>query len=136
MRFEAAVGDTLSREAALGRLARLANLLDARWGIPGTRFRIGLDGLIGLVPGVGDAAGLILSLYLVGEAWRLGVPASLLARMLVNVGLDSAVGAVPLVGDIFDIAFKANRRNVGLLRRHMERQGHPAPERGGGARRR
>jgi hypothetical protein len=102
------------------RLRHLAHLLDDRFAIPGTRYRIGLDGLIGLVPGIGDAVTTLLSLYILLEAHRLGVPISKLGRMGINVGLDAALGAVPLVGDVFDVAWKANRRNLGLLLDHLD----------------
>jgi Domain of unknown function (DUF4112) len=103
----------------LRRLDRLARLLDTRFGIPGTRFRFGLDGLVGLIPGVGDALTNLIGLYVVIEAWRVGVPARLLVAMLVNIGIDFGLGAVPFLGDIFDLFFKSNTRNVDLLRRHL-----------------
>jgi Domain of unknown function (DUF4112) len=102
------------------RLRQLAYLLDDRFRIPGTKYRIGLDGLVGLVPGVGDAVTTLISLYIVLEARRLGLPVSKLGRMGLNVGLDAVLGAVPLVGDLFDVAWKANRRNVALLLDHLE----------------
>jgi hypothetical protein len=101
------------------RLDRLATTLDSAWGLPGTRFRFGADAVLGLLPGVGDAASFGLSAYLVYEARRLGAPPALLRRMVVNVGLDSVVGAVPLLGDVFDVVFKANKRNMALLRGHL-----------------
>ena len=107
--------------ATLQRLEQLAYLLDDRFRIPGLNRRIGLDGLIGLVPGIGDAVTGAIALYLVLEAWRLGIPKHVVARMLVNVGVDSLVGAIPLAGDVFDATFKANKRNVDLLRQHLER---------------
>ncbi len=105
----------------LADLERLAALLDAQFGIPGTRFRVGLDGLLGLVPGIGDGAGALLSLYIVLKARSMGAPTGLVLRMLTNVAIDSALGAIPLAGDLFDFFYKANRRNVGLLKRHFER---------------
>lgn len=107
--------------AALQRLDRLAHLMDERFRIPGTNRRMGLDGLIGLIPGIGDLATGAISLYVVLEAWRLGASRLVIARMLANIGVDAAVGSVPLAGDLFDIAWKANRRNVALLRRQLER---------------
>jgi len=104
----------------LERLRHLALLLDDRFRIPGTRHRIGLDGLIGLVPGIGDAVTTAISLYIVLEARRLGVPVSKLGRMGVNVGVDALIGAVPLVGDLFDVAWKANKRNLALVIDHLE----------------
>lgn len=115
------------RETALLRLEQFAHLMDTAFVIPGTNRRVGIDALIGLVPVVGDVAGLVLSSYIVYEARRLGVPKWLLARMALNVAFDGVVGSVPLAGDIFDAAFKANRRNVRLLRRHLERHGGVRP---------
>lgn len=106
----------------LRRLDRLAYWLDDRFRVPGTEIRIGLDGLVGLIPGVGDAATALLSAYIVAEAWGLGAPPSILARMLANLGIDLGLGVVPVVGDLVDIGWKANRRNVDLLRRHLQRR--------------
>src|SRR5437870_13044557 len=103
------------REATLRRLNALARLLDSSWEIPGTRFRFGLDALVGLIPGIGDAIGAVLASYIVWEARRLGVSKWVLTRMIANVGIDALVGAVPAVGDFFDAAFKANIRNLRLL---------------------
>ncbi|MGH8585485.1 MAG: DUF4112 domain-containing protein [Gammaproteobacteria bacterium] len=102
----------------LRRLDKLSRLLDNAFAIPGTRFRIGLDGILGLIPGIGDATGAVLSIYLIFQAARLGLPVSALLRMVGNVALETVVGAVPIVGDIFDIAWKANIRNMALLRGH------------------
>ncbi|MGQ9370976.1 DUF4112 domain-containing protein [Azospirillum sp. A39] len=106
--------------ARLERLRHLATLLDSRWRIPGTRIPIGLDGIASLVPVVGDSATAVVSAYIVYEAMRFGLPKSLIARMAANVGLDWLVGSVPVLGTLFDIGFKANRRNVDLLHRHLE----------------
>ena len=76
---------------------------------------------MGLVPGIGDGVGAVLALYPLIEAWRLGAPKRLILRMLANIGTESVVGAVPVAGDLFDFAFKANTRNVALLRRHLGR---------------
>ena len=102
------------------RLARLAWLLDSSIPIPGTRLSIGIDALIGLVPFVGDLAGVLASSYILGEAARLGVGRGVLLRMALNVALEGVVGLVPFAGDVFDAAFKANQRNVRLLERWME----------------
>ena len=107
-------------ERVLRRLEALGSLLDSRFRLPGG-FRFGLDPLIGLVPGVGDGISAIVSLYIVLEAYRLGASRGTLARMLLNIGLDLGVGIIPIVGDVADFAFKSNRRNLDLLRRHLGR---------------
>lgn len=109
------------RERRLARLRRFADLQDSRFSILGIRF--GLDALIGLVPGVGDAASAAMAAWIVAEAGKLGASKALLARMSFNVLLDLLLGAVPLLGDVFDVAFKANRRNVRLLERHLAGRG-------------
>jgi hypothetical protein len=109
----------MEREAQIQRLETLADWLDSRFRIPGTNLRFGLDSVVGLLPGIGDGATAIPAIYLILCADRLGVPRSLLARMALNVGLDMMLGAVPLLGDVFDVGFKANRRNVALLKRHF-----------------
>jgi hypothetical protein len=106
-------------EIALQRVARLAYWLDDRFRIPGTRRRIGVDGLLGLIPGIGDTATALVASYIVLEAARLGAPKTLLARMIANVGVDYVVGLVPLVGDLADLGWKANRRNARMLRDHL-----------------
>jgi hypothetical protein len=106
-------------DAAERRLERLATLLDSAFVIPGTGIRFGADPLLGLVPGAGDLVALGLSGYMLLEAHRLEAPASLLTRMAANIALDAAVGSIPLLGDLFDVAFKANRRNMRLLREHF-----------------
>jgi hypothetical protein len=100
---------------SLKRLTRLAKLLDSSIAVPGTRWRIGIDPLLGLIPGVGDIAGTVLSTYIVVHAQRLGVPKAVLARMAVNVMADLLIGTIPLFGDLFDFGFKCNIRNVRLL---------------------
>ncbi len=105
--------------ARIRRLERLAGLLDDRFRIPGTRWRFGLDSLIGLAPGIGDAAGAIMSIYIIAEAARLGVPKRVILRMLANMGIDTAIGAIPLAGDLFDAAYKSNRRNVNIALDHF-----------------
>src|SRR4051812_9198753 len=112
----------LTREQRLARLDALAKLLDVAFIVPGTNVRYGIDGLIGLIPVVGDIITTAISLWLVREARALGAPWHVTLRMLGNVALDGAVGVVPLVGDAFDVMFRANVRNVKLLRRWMEKQ--------------
>jgi uncharacterized protein DUF4112 len=112
-----AMGVVLDPRAA--NIRTLARLLDSAVEIPGTGIRIGADSVFGLVPVVGDIAGAALSGYIVLASARLGAPASTLARMLVNIGIDTAVGSVPVLGDMFDVAWRANMRNVELLDVHL-----------------
>ena len=112
-----------TRERALRRLDALSYLLDNSIRVPGTKARFGADAVIGLVPGFGDAAGAVMSAYIVVQAARLGAPVPSLLRMLLNVGIEALFGAVPILGDLFDAAFKANARNVALLRAELDRPG-------------
>jgi Domain of unknown function (DUF4112) len=109
-------GSWLFRDSTL---ERLATLLDEAFRIPGTNMRFGIDGIIGLVPGLGDVIAGVLSLVIPFAAWIRGVPYVTLLRMTVNIGIEVLVGTIPLFGDIFDIAWKANRRNYKLLQRHL-----------------
>jgi hypothetical protein len=111
-----------SRGARIARIDALATLLDSALIIPGTGVRFGLDALIGLVPAVGDIVTAALSLFIVHEAYQLGVPGHVLLRMLGNVAIDGALGAVPVVGDAFDVLWRANRRNMRLLREWLQRE--------------
>jgi hypothetical protein len=101
----------------------LAKLLDNSISIPGTPWKIGFDPLVGLIPGIGDLIGAVLSGYIILEAVRADVSAFTLARMLVNVGIDTLVGAIPAFGDVFDAAWKSNTMNVALLERHLKTAG-------------
>ena len=112
-----------AREGALRRLDSLSYLLDNSIRVPGTNARFGADAVIGLIPGFGDAAGALMSAYIVVQAARLGAPVTSLLRMLLNVGIEALFGAVPVLGDLFDAAFKANARNVAMLRSELERPG-------------
>jgi hypothetical protein len=112
----------LTREQRLARLDALAKLLDIAFIVPGTNVRYGIDGLIGLIPVIGDIITTAISLWLVREARALGAPWHLTMRMLGNVALDGVVGIVPLVGDAFDVMFRANVRNVKLLHRWLDKQ--------------
>lgn len=103
----------------LKRLDRLGHLLDDSIRIPLIGYRIGWDAIIGLIPGFGDVAGLLLSAYVVLEAARFQVPKATLARMVANVGIEALVGLVPVLGDVFDATFKANLRNLDLLHAHV-----------------
>jgi Domain of unknown function (DUF4112) len=112
----------LSREQRLARFEAIAKLLDIAFLLPGTRIRYGIDGIIRLIPVIGDLFATAFSLWLVREARALGAPWHLTARMLGNVAVDGVVGMVPVAGDAFDVLFRANMRNVRLLRRWMEKQ--------------
>lgn len=112
----------LTREQRIARLEAIAKLLDVAFVVPGTKIRYGIDGLIGLIPIVGDIITTAISLWLVREARALGAPWHVTTRMLANVALDGVVGMVPLAGDAFDVMFRANIRNVRLLRRWLDRQ--------------
>lgn len=93
----------------------LAQLMDRAFVLPGTNIRFGLDSIIGLFPGLGDAVSSLIGLYILSVATQLGVPKSVLYRMVMNQGVDAALGLVPVVGDVADVAFKAHTRNVALL---------------------
>jgi hypothetical protein len=105
-------------ERHLKNLRALARIMDDAVAVPGTRFRIGLDALIGLVPGAGDVAGGVTTAYALVVAQRLGAPPAVLLRILWNVVIDTVFGSVPFLGDIFDAGFRANRRNAELLERY------------------
>lgn len=110
--------DPSSRAASAEQTRQLARLLDSRFRVPGTNLRFGFDGLLGLVPGAGDAAGLALSTYVIVQSVALGARGATVARMVANVALDAVVGAIPVIGWVWDFWFKANNRNVALLERH------------------
>ncbi len=112
----------LTREQRLARLDAVAKLLDIAFILPGTNIRYGIDGIIGLIPVVGDIIATALSLWLVREARALGAPWHITARMLGNVAIQGVVGTVPVAGDAFDVLFRANIRNVRMLRRWMDKQ--------------
>ncbi|WP_298612215.1 DUF4112 domain-containing protein [uncultured Thiothrix sp.] len=101
------------------KLDKLAWLLDNSIKIPGTSWKIGLDGLLGLIPGIGDLAAGSLSTYILYQAVKLKVPKAILARMTLNILLESVIGVIPVLGDLFDFIFKANQRNVDLMRQYV-----------------
>jgi hypothetical protein len=117
-------GDTVARDraATIAEFERVSRLLDSQWRIPGTSMRFGIDPLVGLVPGLGDVATGLVSAYIVVMAKRLGLPSHVMARMIGNVALDVVVGSIPLLGSVFDLFYKANRRNFRLLQEHVERE--------------
>jgi len=121
--FRGRRGDTHARRATIERLDYLATLLDSALVIPGTGIRFGADAIVGLVPGIGDLITTALSAYIVYEAHRLGAPPHVIARMIGNVAFDSVISAVPVAGNVADVFFRANRRNMRLLRQWLAREG-------------
>jgi hypothetical protein len=113
---QSALQVTLLSEERLYRLHWLSRILDTALSIPGTSLRFGLDGVLGLIPGIGDPMGALLSSYVIFESARVGAPKRLLLRMIGNVALESLIGVIPLLGDLFDFGWKANVRNLALLR--------------------
>lgn len=114
----ATAGSTPGEASTARELRRLAWLLDESVPLPGG-YRIGLDGIVGLIPGVGDAAGLAASGYILLRAHQFGMPRIVMARMLGNTLLDFLVGTIPVLGDLFDFGFKANRRNIALMQQYL-----------------
>jgi hypothetical protein len=114
----------LTREQRVARLEAIAKLLDIAFIVPGTNIRYGIDGIIGLIPVVGDIIATGLSLWLVREARALGAPWHVTARMLGNVAVQGTIGAVPVAGDAFDVLYRANMRNARILRRWLDTQQH------------
>lgn len=114
---------TPDEAAALARLEALARVLDQAVRIPGTQIRFGLDAVLGLIPGVGDVATNLISAYLVMEARKLGVSRRDMARMIGNIAVDVGVAAIPVAGDVFDLFWRANDRNMAILREHLTRRG-------------
>lgn len=112
--------NTTERLATLNRIRKFSRLLDTAIRIPGTGFRIGLDPILGLVPGAGDLVSGGFSAYLIFLATRFGLPRKMLGQMIFNIALESTVGFVPVVGDLFDAAYKANIRNLALLEQHLQ----------------
>src|SRR6187551_267008 len=107
-----------NQRSAISNLDLLAKLMDSQFTIPGTNIKFGLDSLIGLVPGAGDFATFLVSGYMVTVLAKNGASGFVLARMTLNILIDALVGSIPILGDIFDVAFKANQRNMKLMREH------------------
>jgi hypothetical protein len=122
-RFDDRSANPTSRQQRLARIDKLATLLDSALVVPGTNIRFGLDAIVGLVPGIGDLVTSLVSLYIVHEARQLGAPTHLLVRMVANIAIDGIVGSAPVAGDIFDVMWRANRRNMTLLYDHLRSKG-------------
>jgi hypothetical protein len=122
LEFLSGLGARMSHEERLAQVNWLASLMDDRFAVPGTPLRFGLDSIIGLFPGLGDVLTSAISLLIVHHAWQTGASRFTIARMLGNVGIDFLVGAVPFLGDVFDVVWKANRKNAHLLEQHLRRQ--------------
>lgn len=119
----ARVSRDTSVSEALARLDALANMMDSAVTIPGTKIVMGFDALLGLVPVIGDAISSAVGGYIIWEARRLGASKVLIARMAANTTIDTVLGSIPIVGDVFDVAYRSNRKNVALLKRHIEKRG-------------
>ena len=107
---------------ALQRMDIVARLLDSAFVLPGTNRRVGIDAIIGLVPGIGDIVTTLLSSYIIWEARNLGVSRFALGRMLANLAIHASAGVIPLVGDAFDAFFQVNQRNMRIVRAHLDRR--------------
>lgn len=119
------VGFSRVRHAQLGRVRAIATMLDTAVRIPGTNIRFGLDSVLGLIPGLGDAAGAVFSGYLILVASRLGLPRHVIGRMVANVAVDSVLGGVPVLGDLFDVYWKSNMKNLELIEAHTGSKARP-----------
>ena len=109
---------TAGQTRRLEALRQVARFLDSAFLVPGTRYRIGLDPILGLIPGLGDLASPLFSIAVLWQARDLGVPKVVQLRMLFNVAIDTIVGVIPIAGDLFDVAWKSNERNLALLDHH------------------
>jgi hypothetical protein len=119
-------------EAAVARVEAVARIMDSMFEIPGTKVRVGLDAIIGIVPIIGDLISQVISSYIIWEARQLGVSRFTLARMMANSAVDFVVGIIPFAGDAFDIYFRANLKNLALLKAHLAKHGHVSRANGGG----
>lgn len=120
--LSASPGLNAAQADALERFARLSHLLDRQFSLPGVPFRFGLDGVVGLIPVVGDAVTGLMGLYALKIASDHKLPWHVHGRILWNVGVDTVIGAIPLVGDLFDFAFHAHAKNRRILERHIARR--------------
>jgi hypothetical protein len=123
------IPDVIEPDEALPRdlvaLRRFAYLMDEAFVLPGTKFRLGLDALLGLIPGIGDVIAAVMSSWIIAGALRHRVPARIIARMVLNVAVDLIFGAVPVAGDVFDFLFEENMMNMRLLEKHRDRRRPP-----------
>lgn len=110
---------THTQNATMKQVARLTKLMDKQFVIPGTNFRFGLDGILGLIPGVGDVSTFAVSCYLITLMAKNGASGYVMARMVLNVLIDAIIGSIPFIGDLFDFAFKANSKNLRLMQEHF-----------------
>jgi hypothetical protein len=116
---------TPGQSQALEALRKVAQVLDSAFPVPGTSYRVGLDPILGLVPGLGDLVSPLFTIGILWQARTLSVPRIVQLRMIFNVAIDAVLGVVPVVGDLFDFAWKANNKNLALLERHAQEE-HPA----------
>lgn len=114
--------NTAERLVTLNRIRKLSRLMDTAIGIPGTKFRIGLDPIIGLIPGAGDIVSTAFSAYIIYLATQFGISSQDIKKMIFNIGLEAVVGTVPLVGDLFDAYYKSNIRNLAILEKHLQKE--------------
>lgn len=124
--FLSGLTSRMSHEERLAQVRWLASVMDDRYVVPGTPIRFGWDSILGLFPGIGDVLTSIISLLIVHHAWQTGTSTFTLARMVGNVAADFLIGSIPFVGDLFDVAFKANRKNARLLELHLKRRNNKA----------
>ena len=127
--YQAATKNGDDVTASVARVEALARLMDSQFTFPGTEVKFGLDAVIGIVPIAGDFISQIISSYIIWEARRLGVSRLTLARMIGNSIMDTLVGSIPVAGDAFDVMFRANLKNLALLKAHLVKQGHTFPAR-------
>jgi len=118
-----------SKEKNLIRLEKLSALLDSSIPLGNSGYKVGVDPILGLIPGVGDSLSALISVYIIVEAARLGASTWTLVRMMMNLGADTLIGSIPIFGDLFDFAFKANQRNVDLLKRTQLHENDDSPRR-------
>lgn len=114
-------------EAALARIEALAWLMDSAFVLPGSNVRVGVDAILGLVPVLGDLISQAISSYIIWEARQLGVSRWTMWRMIANTLVDTVVGAVPVLGDAFDVAWRANMKNLALLKKELAKRGAAGP---------